>query len=178
MDQPPLTLLDQAIPRRRGRPPGARNRRSIDLARYIEAVFAGSTPGQQAAQLAMVSAKELRTAPARARELGIVHPPRDPLMLAMVVKAEELARGLGCERKEAWLLLQKEREGLMAYVHSKQGPATPPKPGEKTVAFVIPEGLEGPAPTLDLGEDDGLEIIDGFSEPSRQVPDPKSPADP
>lgn len=145
MDQLALTLSNSpTTPRRRGRPPGAKSKRSLDLARYIEATFAGATPGQQAAQLAMVTPKDLREAKAAARELGIIDHDLPPLTLAMVVKAKRLALALGIEAAGAWMLIQKEREGLMAYVHQKQAQAVAPKGGgPAATVFLIPEGEAG-----------------------------------
>ena len=86
MDQPSLPLVIEPKPRRRGRPPGAANKRSIDLARYIEAQFGGMTPGQQAASLCLVTPADLKMAFKRAEDLRIVHPPSDRMACAMVVK--------------------------------------------------------------------------------------------
>lgn len=160
-----LTPSNGPTPRRRGRPPGAKSKRSLDLARYIEATFAGQTPGQQAAQLCMVTPKDLREAKALAKELGMVTVDLSPMMLAMAVKARQLAKAIGCEAKEAWLLLQKEREGLMQYVHQKQSPK-PASAGETAPAtvFLIPEGeaRDHNAAAMDL-EDQGIEMIEGFN---------------
>jgi hypothetical protein len=175
MDHLPFTPPNQAIPRRRGRPPGARNKRSIDLARYVEAQFSGSTPGQQAAQLCLVTQREIRESLARCADFGIAHPPKDPFTRAMVVKAAELAQALGCDRRDAWLLLQKEREGLMAYIHPKQAQAAPQKPGERALAYIVPEGRESDAPLLELGDSDDIEILGEFSPAGDQVANPKSP---
>jgi hypothetical protein len=129
----------------------------MDLGRYIEATFGGSTPGQQAAQLALVSPAEIKAAHARARELGIAHPPKDRFTCAMVVKAAELAAALGCDRRDAWLLLQKEREALLPYIHQKRPQAAPEKPGERALAILVPDG-EGAhdAPALPGGDDDPI----------------------
>ena len=160
MDQLPLTLPDQATSRRRGRPPGARNRASGDLAKYVAAQFAGLTPGQVMAQIALPTAKEVKRARADARELQIVDLGVDQVTLALIVKATKLGRALGVTRAEAWAAMMKEREGLMSYIHPKQSPAPPVKPGTQAVGFIIPEGQDSPAPMLDLGDDDGLEIIE------------------
>jgi hypothetical protein len=168
MDARELTPSNQATaPRRRGRPPGAKSKRSLDLARFIEATFAGMTPGQQAARLAMVTPGEVAAATRRAAELQIVHPPRDKLTLAMVVKATELARALNCDRRDAWLLIQKEREGLMAYVHQKQ-PAASEKPAAPPVLILASEDL-GPQ-ILELADDDeALDLLDVSPTASSEV---------
>lgn len=94
-------------PRRRGRPKGAVNRRSVDLARYIEAQYGGMTPGQQSAAVALVTAKELKAA-------------KGSVVKALADKAAVLARELGCSKLEAWREMRAEREGLMPYVHQKR----------------------------------------------------------
>jgi hypothetical protein len=142
-----------------GRPPGARNKRSLDLGRYVEAYFGGMTPGQQAAALSLVTAKELRSARADAKELRIVDAGLSPLALAMAVKAKRLALAIGCEIKEAWLLLAKEREGLMAFVHQKQPQAADRSEAPRPVAFMVPEGEETGAPLLVLMDDDTIENV-------------------
>jgi hypothetical protein len=157
-----------------GRPKGSRNKRSLDLARYVEAQFGGMTPGQQAAALSMVTPGELRNAKADAAALGVVDLGLSPLTLAMAVKARRLARAIHCEVKEAWLLLAKEREGLMAYVHQKQPQAADRSGAPRPVAFMVPEGQEGETPMLSLFDDEALDnptqILDG----SAQVTDAKS----
>ena len=93
--------------RRRGRPRGSVNKRSVDLARYIEAQYGGMTPGQQSAAVALVTAKELKAA-------------KHNLVKALAVKAAALAQELGCSKLEAWREMRAEREGLMPYVHQKR----------------------------------------------------------
>lgn len=141
----------------------------MDLAKYIEATFAGSTPGQQAAQLCMVTPKDLKEAKAAARELGIVEIDLPPMMLAMAVKANRLAKAIGCETKEAWLLLQKEREGLMPYVHQKRPLAAEAKEGEPAATVFLVR--ETDAQQLDGqvagAQPDSLELIEDFTEPAR-----------
>lgn len=166
MDQLPLTLPTTAPARRRGRPPGVANKRSIDLARYIEARFGGLTPGQVSAQLALVSPRDIKNAKARAKDLAIVHPPADPLMLAMTVKAEELRLALGMSsRADAWIVMMKERELLMPYVHQKRAPAAPEKAeGDRILAFMVPEGAESPR----------IEFVDDFDVDAIEVVQHKS----
>lgn len=103
-----------AAPRRRGRPKGATNRRAEDLIRMIGAVY-GSTPGEQAARIGLVTPKEVRLAKREARELGL-----DPVIMALVVKARALAKALKCKTDEAWAILARERAELMPYVHQKR----------------------------------------------------------
>ncbi len=162
MDQPGLPLAPgPTTVRRRGRPPGAKSKRSLDLARYIEATFAGSTPGQQAAQLAMVTPKELREAKAAAKDLGVLDHGLDALTLAMVVKAKRLAAAIGCETRDAWLLIQKEREALMPYVHQKQAPKAEAKAGAAVpTVFLVQDGEDAPA-LADFSDqdDETIEIV-------------------
>lgn len=120
MNTPALPGLAPAPKRGPGRPKGSGNKRSGDLQRYVEAIYGGMTPGQQSAAIGLVTREELR-------EAG------GDLVLAMAAKANQLARLLGCEGKEAWLLMQRERADLLPYIHQK----LPPKP----------EGAQGDKPT-------------------------------
>lgn len=169
-------MADQLLPlpqpaqtqRRRGRPPGAKGKRSTDLGRYIEATF-GGTPGQQAAQLALVSPREVKNAKADARALGLfdlVELGLPDAMLAQVVKAHRLAIALRCDPRDAWLLMQKEREGLMPYVHQRQPQKAEEKPGAKrATVYVIPDGDAPAAPQqLASGDDETLAAL-GFGAP-------------
>lgn len=168
-----LTPPNEGTPRRRGRPRGAKSKRSLDLARYIEATFAGATPGQQAAQLCMVTPKDLREAKAAARELRLVDHDLSPMMLAMAIKAKRLALAIGCETKEAWLLLQKERAELMPYVHQKQAQKAASDGGAPpATVFVIPDG-EASA-FASTPQDDAVEMIEDFSGAPEQVGQSKS----
>lgn len=143
MSQPFLPLVEGPQLRRRGRPPGSRNRRSVDLARYVEATYGGMTPGQQAAELALVKPADLKKAKAAAQELGLVDFDLPPLMLAMAVKAAQLALALGCDRKEAWLLLAKERAELLPYIHQRRAPEAEGKTKAPATVFLVPEGEAG-----------------------------------
>jgi hypothetical protein len=167
MDQPSLALVSTPNKPRRGRPPGARNRRSLDLARYVEAQFGGMTPGQQSAQLALVTPAEVKSARARGLELQALgqlklgFDPRraDPLMLAMVLKAHDLAAALGCERRDAWLLLAKEREALMPYVHQRQATAEPKGQDDRVVAFILADPQDQAEPAALARDEDAIEIL-------------------
>lgn len=109
MNMPTLPGVARPPKRGPGRPKGSTNKRSGDLQKYVEAQFQGLTPGQQSAQLALVTAAELKAA-------------AGDLLVAMVTKARLLASGLGCEPKEAWLLMQRERADLLPYIHQKRAP--------------------------------------------------------
>ncbi|WP_312598214.1 hypothetical protein [Brevundimonas sp.] len=168
MNMPTLPGVAPAPKRRPGRPKGSGNKRSGDLQRYVEAQFAGMTPGQQSAQIGLVTAKELRDA-------------KGDLLLAMAAKARALAGLLGCEAKEAWLLMQRERADLLPYVHQKRAPKAEETDKERpSLTFVaIPvEGVTaaGDGATAgewdtppDLLENQGLGVIEG-----EQVTQPKS----
>lgn len=107
MDNPALPGLPAAPRRGPGRPKGATNKRSGDLQRYVEAVYSGMTPGQQSAAIGLVTAAELKAC-------------NGDLLAAMALKAKTLAQMLGCEGKEAWLLMQRERADLLPYIHQKR----------------------------------------------------------
>lgn len=177
MTQPSLPLVQTPPQRRRGRPPGARNKRSADLGRYVEAMFGGMTPGQQAAELALIKPAEIKRAKADARELGVVDLDLPPLMLAMVVKATRLANALGIEKADAWVLLQKERADLMPYIHQRQAqaPDGSKKPPAPPTVFLVPEG-EAQAQLADLtpDDDDAIELIEHSSGGADDVSPDKS----
>ena len=162
--------------RRRGRPPGAKSKRSLDLARWIESQFAGQTPGQQSAMMCMVSPGDLKRAKAQAQELGIVDLGLAPMMLAMVVKAAQLGKALDCDRAQAWLLLQKARDDLMPYIHQRRPAAAEDKGKQPAMAFFIPDGAP-PGGGLDFSlsaDDDGYEIIELSPMAEGEVNPPKS----
>lgn len=124
MNMPTLPGVAPAPKRGPGRPKGSGNKRSGDFQRYIEAQYAGLTPGQQSAAVGLVSAKELRDA-------------KGDLMVAMALKARALAAMIGCETKEAWLLMQRERAELLPYVHQKRAPkAEEAGKDQSTLTFV------------------------------------------
>jgi hypothetical protein len=125
--------------RRGGRSAGTPNKRSTDLARWIAAEFGGMTPGQQSAHLCLLTAEEIAAAPGAARELGLIDLGLDVVALAMAVKAKRLAKALGCEAYEAWLLLTREREGLMKYVHPAQPPARDAGGAPAATVYIVPE---------------------------------------
>ncbi|HEV2530940.1 hypothetical protein [Phenylobacterium sp.] len=175
MSQHLLPLVESPPGRRRGRPPGARNKRSSDLARYVEATFGGMTPGQQAAELALVRPADLKKAKALAVHFGILEPEIPLLMLAMAVKARQLARAIGCDPKEAWLLLQKERAELLGYVHQKLPAASDPKGKALATVFLVPEGEAAEASQLaDFSDEAELEFVGDLPADVEQVGRPKS----
>ncbi len=180
MQQPSLPLAPGPTTQRRGarggilgRPPKARNKRSSDLARWVEHEFAGQTPGQQAAELAMVRPADLRRAKADADELGLVAIDLPPMMLAMVVRATKLAKALRVDTATAWVMLQKERADLMPYIHQRQAQAVDNgKPKAPATVFLIPEG-EALAQLPDM-TDQELDFADDFQPVPDEVPQTKS----
>lgn len=168
MNMPTLPGVAPAPKRGPGRPKGSGNKRSGDLQRYIEAQYAGMTPGQQSAAVGLVSAKELREA-------------RGDVLLAMALKAKALAGMIGCETKEAWLLMQRERAELLPYIHQKRAPKAEEKDdGKPGLTFVaIPMDMAtaaGDGATAgewdtppDLLQNQGVDVIEG-----EQVTQPKS----
>lgn len=169
METPGELVLSGANPQRRGRgrPKGAVNKRSVDLARYIEATYGGQTPGQQSAAVSMVAPKDLARAKAIAKELKITDTGLSPLLLAMVVKAAQLATALGINRAEAWVLMAKERIDLMAYIHQKQPQAEAGAAKALPQVFMIPEAAPRQAAIGFDGEDNAaIEMVEDFQPPS------------
>lgn len=137
------------------------------------------TPGQQSAALALVSPKDLKAAKGDAVELGLDGLGLSDLALAMVVKAKRLALALGIETAGAWLLLQKEREALMPYVHQRQAQAEAPATDKTPPAtvFVIQEGEAGPQ-QLKLDHDDTGDELSFIDADPAQVSRPRSHDEP
>lgn len=166
--------------KRLGRPPGAPNKGSLQLGKYLEAQFGGMTPGQQSAEIAMVKPRDLKAARAMAKELMIIDLDLSPMMLAQVVKAEQLARALGCKRFEAWELLRREREALFKYVHQVLPPAKDGNGVPPATVFLVPEGEAVAAASIgQLPDDDAADpdFAEEFAAPARQVGRGKSDAD-
>ncbi|MFC5346277.1 hypothetical protein ACETK8_15835 [Brevundimonas staleyi] len=171
MNTPALPGLAPAVKRGPGRPKGSGNKRSGDLQRYVEAVYGGMTPGQQSAQIGLVTAKELRDA-------------GGDLMMAMAVKARGLAAMLGCEGKEAWLLMQRERADLLPYIHQKRGQKEEAAPGDVPTHTYVAIPMEAGTAAGDgqgAGEwdtpPDLLEYQSVSDDDAKQVTEPKSPDD-
>ena len=138
-----------------GRPKGARSKRSLELGRYIEAMYGGMTPGQQSAAVCLVTPRQLKLA-------------GGDLTAALVAKAHDLAAQLHCTSAEAWVLMAKERMELMAYVHQKQPQAAPPPPkGEEGAVYIVPDGVDRPL----------LEFVDDLDPDELQVVQEKSHGD-
>lgn len=98
--------LGQVEPKRRGRPPGSRNKGTEDFHRWLQAAYPGVTPAQQSALVALVTPKEVRAA-------------GGSVLKAMAEKAKELAKAIGCDTKEAWRMLAVERAQLLGFAHPK-----------------------------------------------------------
>lgn len=151
----------------------------MDLGRYIEATFGGLTPGQVAAELAMVKPADLKKARELAVHFGILEDKIPPLMLAMAVKARQLAKAIGCTATEGWIILQKERAELLAYVHQKQPAAADTKGKATSTVFLIPEGEAHQAHQAQLADfsapdPDDIEFLDDLPDAPDQVGSPKS----
>lgn len=166
--------------KRIGRPPGAQNRGSLQLGKYLEAQFGGMTPGQQSAEMALVKPGDVARAKADAGELvrlGLLRPvvldlgiPK--LQLAQIVKAVRLAIALGCDTRDAYLLGQKEREGLLKYVHQVLPPAKDGAGAPAATVFLVPEGEAVAAASIgQLPDDDDADpdFAEEFAAPLRQV---------
>lgn len=171
MNSHALPGLAPAPKRGPGRPKGSGNKRSGDLQRYVEAVYGGLTPGQQSAAIGLVTAKELR-------EAG------GDLVTAMAIKAARLARLIGCEGKEAWLLMQRERADLLPYIHQKLPPKADGGQGDTPTHtfYAVPvEEATAAGGGQQLGEwdtpPDLLEYQGVSTTPGEQVTEPKSPDD-
>lgn len=138
--------LGAAQPRRRGRPKGSGGKRRGDLAAYIAAQF-GATPGEQMAKVALVSRKELRAA-------------GGSMLEAMVGKARELAKAIGCTTAEAWALMAKERAELMSYVHQRMPQAVQVEgKGMAPAVLIVGHELGAGAPQLLDLEDDEYQVV-------------------
>jgi len=138
----------------------------------------GMTPGQQAAELAMVKPKDLAQAKTIAKALGIPDLGMSQLTLAMVVKARQLASAIGCETRDAWVLLQKEREALMPYIHQRQAPMAESKAKPPATVFLVPEGEADQAQLADFSADgDDIEFVGELGAPAQQVGRMKSDDD-
>lgn len=156
----PLTLTGPT-PRRRGRPPGARNKGGLELGKYLQAMFGGLTPGQQLAELAMVKPAEVKRAKADALALGIATD-LPALQLAVVVKAQRLAQALGITRPEAWAAQLKALGELMPYVHQRQPQAEAPKDAKALPqVYLIPgEAPAGAQQAVDDEQQAAIEFIE------------------
>lgn len=171
MNSPALPGLAPAPKRGPGRPKGSTNKRSGDLQRYVETIYGGLTPGQQSAAIGLVTAKELKAA-------------GGDLVSAMALKAKDLARMLGCEGKEAWLLMQRERADLLPYIHQKLPPKADGGQGDTPTHtfYAVPvEEATAAGGGQQLGEwdtpPDLLEYQGVSAKPGEQVTEPKSPDD-
>lgn len=144
-----------------GRPPGASNKGSAQLAKYLEARFGGMTPGQQLAEFSMVTRSELKRS-------------RGSMMLAMAKRAEDLALELKCTRYEAIVLLEKGLIELMGYVHQKQPAASPDETKQLPVMFLADAADIEQAALAAPGAGPAVEILEDFDMPTDEVAQGKS----
>ena len=122
------------------------------------------TPGQQLAELAMVTQKEIRTA--------------GGLQGAMTAKARALAVELHCDAKEAMAILIKGLTELMPYVHQRRPIAVDATHQVLPTMFVV--AAADMAPQLgspDAGMQDA-DIVEGFLAGEREVGPDKSDGEP
>ena len=147
-----------------GRTPGALNRRSLDLARWIAHTFGGLTPGQQAAQVSLVSPEDVESAREDAKQLGVVDLGLEPVTLALAVKARRLASALGCDAIEAWAIMSRERDGLMRYVHQVQPPAREGANAPAATVFLVPEGEVHELPALPGDDEQDPDFLELFAD--------------
>lgn len=171
MNMPTLPGVAPAAKRGPGRPKGSTNKRQGDLLKFIEARYAGLTPGQQSAAVGLVSAQELR-------EAG------GDVLMAMAAKARVLAMELDCPPAAAWALMQKERADLLPYVHQKRAPKAEDDGGEKpthTWVAIPVEADQAEGGAAGPGEWDTPPDMLEFQPLSRpaadEVTEPKSPDD-
>lgn len=137
---------------RRGRPKGAKGKRSGDLAGILVTTYQGRTPGQQLAAVALPTARDRREAKARAKALGV-----DVETMAMVVKAEGLARAMGwvdvqTERvtaqglRDAWSIMFAAYKELLPYIHQRLAPKEGEKPAQALPVILMDAEPAGGAP--------------------------------
>lgn len=132
------------------------------------------TPGQQAAQLCLVTPKELAAVAKAAKALGI-----SPMQAAMAQKAAALAVLIGCTTKEAYGVMAHEREALLPYVHQKRAPAPEVDPAKDRSSVFILEaggGSEQLPDDRDQVDPDAIEILEVLPTPADQVGRGKSDA--
>lgn len=127
---------------KRGRPKGARNKRSGDLARLLTSAK-GLTVGQQLAHLGQVTAKDIKLAKAWARTKGYDRLGADPVLLAMSHRAHVLASmNEGWTTQDAWSVIMRARSELLPYVHQKQSSIEAPKV-DKRPTMIVDSGQLG-----------------------------------
>lgn len=169
MNMPTLPGVAPAPKRGPGRPKGSTNKRSGDLQRLVETVYAGLTPGQQSAAIGLVTEQERRAA-------------GGDVMKAMASKARALAMELDCAPAAAWALMQKERADLLPYIHQKRAPKAEEAGGDQATHTIIGVPIEAGTAAGDgqaLGEwgtpQDMLDYQPVSPPAPEQVTDPKSP---
>ncbi|WP_303832330.1 hypothetical protein [Asticcacaulis taihuensis] len=142
---------------RRGRPPGAKNRTTrakSDLFDHLKAKH-GTTPGQQLADLFMVSKKEIAQAKVWAKSDGLKDYFPDgmevenlkmftPLELGFMFKVYKTRLLYQLTTKDALGFLTKMAAELMSYVHQKQSAVEAPEDpdGDRALINAIPVDAE------------------------------------
>lgn len=149
--------------KQRGRPKGAKNKASGDLAKWF-AHKSGSTPGQQLIELVAVTPKDIRLAKQWAKDRGTIIFKGEavdlrafaPRALGMVWKAHNLALLNKWDLDYAWAMMYKGIDMLMPYVHQKQGAAEPEKADTRPAIYMqgVALGSQGnPSQGLDYQEE-------------------------
>lgn len=139
----------------RGRPKGSKNKASADLRRFI-AASTGSTPGQQLAQLVMVTAKDIREGKKALAEQGIDMRGMTPMMIGYWQRRETLKRLFKWDDDKADAVMAKMLDILMPYVHQSQGKAEVEKVDTRPVIYAdsVALGSKGnPSQGLDFQEE-------------------------
>ncbi len=125
----PLGLVppSDTVEKKRGRPKGARNKASSDLAKFIAARSGGVTPGQQISDLVMVTPKDIREGRKRLAELGLDAKRFTPMMVGYWYRRANLMALFGWTEEKADAVMAKMLDILMPYVHQSQGKVEPEK---------------------------------------------------
>lgn len=156
---------------RKGRPKGSTNKRSGDLGAILVATYEGRTPGQQLAAVCLPTAKDRREAKARARGLGV-----DVETMAMVIKAEKLAKAMGWTDvgtgkvtaqglRDAWSIMFAAYKELLPFIHQRLAPREGEKPKDALPMIIMdaePEGGAALPSAFGEGEEDQplIQVID------------------
>ena len=147
MDQLPIVGLEPpsgAPEKKRGRPPGAKNKASGDLRKYIAATT-GSTPGQQLADLVMVTQKDMRAGRRALQDMGQDVRAYTPMMMGYWWRRRQLMALFGWSEQYADGVMARLTDMLMPYVHQGLGKAEAEKVDTRPMilADTVPLGSKG-----------------------------------
>lgn len=146
MDNLALPGVAPVEKRRRGRPPGSKNRRAAQLAKLNDAVY-GGTAAQQLAAFVMVTPLEL----AQAKGDMVRARVRKAVNLVEVWKEET---GEKITPADAMMLLTAGLKELLPYTDQRQAPREAPKGEGKALPTVV-VGDVGP-----ISMDPGCQVVD------------------